>query len=52
MIETNGERAASPELVNSDPYGAGWMIGLRIGDVGQVDGLLDPTAYERLVTEA
>jgi glycine cleavage system H protein len=48
----NAELAGSPELVNSDPYGAGWMIRIRVADVGQVDGLLDPDAYERLIAEA
>jgi glycine cleavage system H protein len=36
---------ASPELVNSDPYGEGWMYELRLDDISQVDGLLDQAAY-------
>ena len=36
---------ASPELVNSDPYGEGWMYELRLDDTSQVDGLLDQAAY-------
>jgi len=52
VIEANAELAASPELVNSDPYGAGWMIRLRVADVEQLAGLLDPAAYERLISEA
>ena len=35
---------ASPELVNSDPYGEGWMYELRLDDTSQVDGLLDQAA--------
>jgi glycine cleavage system H protein len=36
---------ASPELVNTDPYGEGWMYELRIVDEGALDGLLNHTAY-------
>ena len=35
---------ASPELVNSDPYGEGWMYELRLDDTSQVEGRLDPAA--------
>ena len=36
---------ASPELVNSDPYGEGWMFELQVGDSAATDGLLDAEAY-------
>ena len=36
---------SSPERVNSDPYGEGWMYELRLDDTSQVDGLLDQAAY-------
>ena len=36
---------SSPELVNSDPSGEGWMYELRLDDTSQVDGLLDQAAY-------
>ena len=49
VVETNGALAGSPELVNGDPYEAGWMIRLRLADPGQLDELLDPAAYEELV---
>lgn len=38
-----------PELVNSDPYGAGWMVKMTIEDATQLDGLLDAAAYQQLV---
>ena len=38
---------SSPELVNSDPYGEGWMYELRLDDTSQVDGLLDQAAYRQ-----
>jgi glycine cleavage system H protein len=48
VTETNGELAARPELVNSDPYGEGWMLRVRIADPAQLDTLLDATAYDAL----
>lgn len=48
VLEANGELAGRPELVNSDPYGDGWMLRLRIADPAQLDHLLEPTAYDTL----
>jgi glycine cleavage system H protein len=45
----NDALTAEPELVNSDPYGAGWMIKLRIADQAELDELLDGGAYDDLV---
>jgi glycine cleavage system H protein len=47
----NDALASRPELVNSDPFGEGWMLRLRLADASQVEGLLDAAAYERLVGE-
>jgi len=52
VVEANGALAVAPEVVNSDPYGAGWMLRIRMADPAQVDALLDPAAYEALVAEA
>jgi glycine cleavage system H protein len=51
VIATNDALAGAPELVNSDPYGEGWMLRVRLADAAQVDGLLDQAAYEQLVSE-
>ena len=51
VVETNDGLAGSPELVNSDPYGDGWMLRVRIADPSQVSGLLDAGAYEALIAE-
>jgi glycine cleavage system H protein len=48
VLETNPDLGASPELVNSDPFGKGWMLRLRLADPGQLDALLDKAAYEEL----
>ena len=45
----NGALASDPELVNSDPYGEGWMLRLRIASPDQLDDLLDGEAYDELV---
>ena len=47
--EANGELGANPELVNSDPYGGGWMIKVGLGDPAQLDDLLDAAAYDALI---
>jgi len=49
VAETNSELATNPELVNSDPYGHGWMIRLGVADPSQLDGLLDAAAYDALI---
>jgi glycine cleavage system H protein len=49
VVATNGALAGSPELVNSDPYGEGWMIRLKLSEPTEVDDLLDPAAYDALI---
>ena len=45
----NDALAGSPELVNSDPYGEGWMIQVRLAPDADLDDLLDASAYDDLV---
>ncbi len=45
IVEVNSALDDHPELVNRDPYGQGWMIKIRVSDPGEVDGLMDATAY-------
>ena len=49
VTSINGALAANPELVNSDPYGDGWMIKITVSDTSQMDDLLDGPAYDDLV---
>jgi glycine cleavage system H protein len=49
VTTTNDALAGSPELVNSDPYGDGWMIRVRLSEPGEVDELLDAPAYDALI---
>ena len=51
VLAVNAELADKPELVNEDPYGAGWMIRLRPGDASEMDDLLDAAGYEALISE-
>jgi glycine cleavage system H protein len=46
VIEVNAELEGAPESVNSDPYGAGWMIKVEMSNPAEVDDLLDAAAYE------
>jgi glycine cleavage system H protein len=49
VIEANAALGGNPELVNSEPYGAGWMLRVRIGAAAQLEGLLEPDAYDALI---
>jgi glycine cleavage system H protein len=46
---TNDALSNEPELVNRDPYGAGWMIRMTVADPAQLDDLLDGPGYDELV---
>jgi len=48
--EVNPALEAQPELVNSDPYGAGWMIKMTVDNVAAVEALLNADAYTALVS--
>lgn len=45
VTAVNDDLPDQPELVNSDPYGAAWMIRIRMSDKGELDNLMDATAY-------
>ncbi|ALM21332.1 glycine cleavonage system H protein [Nonlabens tegetincola] len=49
IVEFNEQLEDEPELVNSDPYGDGWMIKIKISDASQVDDLMTADAYKDLV---
>jgi glycine cleavage system H protein len=49
ILEFNEELDGNPELVNSDPYGAGWMVKVKITDTSEIEKLLDSSAYQELV---
>jgi len=49
IIEVNGKLKDSPEAVNKDPYGAGWMVKVKIANPDEVTALLDAAAYGALL---
>ena len=49
ITEINSELADSPELVNSDPYGKGWMVKVEINNMSDLDNLLDSEAYKKQI---
>jgi glycine cleavage system H protein len=49
VIEINKKLADSPELINQDPFGEGWMIKVELNDPAELDDLLDAAAYKSLI---
>jgi glycine cleavage system H protein len=51
VAEVNAGLESTPEQLNQDPYGDGWIFVIEMSDASQVDSLLDAAAYRRLVEE-
>jgi len=49
ILEVNSELEDAPELVNSDPYGAGWMIKIKFSVASEIDTLLSAKQYEEII---
>jgi glycine cleavage system H protein len=49
ITEVNPALANQPELVNSDPYGEGWMVKVTVSNAADVEGLMDAEAYKAIV---
>ena len=49
IIAFNDSLESEPEVVNSDPYGEGWMIKIKLSDPSEIDGLLDEAAYKEII---
>jgi glycine cleavage system H protein len=49
VVAVNDALAGSPEVLNQDPYGAGWLCEIEMSDGSQVDALLDAAAYQALI---
>jgi glycine cleavage system H protein len=50
IIEVNAALADSPEKINEDPYGEGWLVKVRLSDPSEVDALLDVGPYKELLS--
>lgn len=49
IMEINPSLESKPELVNTDPYGEGWMIKMKVENAGDVEKMMDASAYEKMV---
>lgn len=52
VVEVNGELPKKPEVVNTDPYGQGWMLVIRMSNPKEADGLMSAADYEKLTAGA
>ena len=50
IIEYNSKLDDNPELINSDPYGDGWIVKVKVSDVSELEELLDAHEYNKLIT--
>lgn len=51
VVEVNSAATESPELINDDPYGAGWLVKIKLSNAAEADELLDATAYKAMLEE-
>jgi len=51
VVEVNTQLESSPETINQDPYGAGWLVILEVSDPSEEDSLLDASGYEQYLNE-
>ena len=51
ILEVNQAAVDAPETINEDPYGAGWLVRIRLADPSEVDALLDVAAYTQVLAE-
>jgi len=50
LVSVNDALRDRPELVNSEPYGEGWMLTIRVSNPAELDKLMDSEAYQRFAT--
>lgn len=50
VVEVNGALTGTPELLNSDPYGAGWVCVIEVSNPAEIDTLLDAAGYQSLIS--
>jgi glycine cleavage system H protein len=49
VVEVNEALGDSPEKINEDPYGDGWLVKVRLSDPGEIDSLMDAESYEQML---
>ena len=50
VTEVNPKLNQNPDLVNTDPYGEGWMVRMKFNEAGDIDALMDAQGYQKLVS--
>ena len=51
VAEVNSDLSDTPQMINEDPYGKGWIFAVEMSDPGEVDGLMDAAAYQAFLSE-
>ena len=51
VTEANAALSSAPELINTDPHGAAWLIKIKLSSAGEVSGLMDAAAYQAFISE-
>jgi glycine cleavage system H protein len=51
ITEANAALGDGPEAINSDPYGAGWLVKVKLSDPSEAESLMDPAAYQKMIEE-
>ena len=51
VVEANADLSKAPEIINSDPHGAAWLIKIKLSNPGEVSGLMDAAAYQAFISE-
>jgi glycine cleavage system H protein len=51
VTETNATLTSTPETLNSDPHGDGWLIKIKLANPSEVSGLMDSAAYQAFISE-
>jgi glycine cleavage system H protein len=51
LVAVNEQAQSKPDTINSDPYGEGWLVRVRLSDPGEAESLLDAEAYRKLLAE-
>jgi glycine cleavage system H protein len=52
VTEANEELSDAPESINSDPYGGGWLVKVKLSDPSETESLMDPAAYKKMLEDA
>jgi glycine cleavage system H protein len=51
VSEVNTDLSDTPQMINEDPYGKGWIFAVEMGDTGEIEGLMDAAAYQAFLGE-